>query len=63
MRYPYIKPPDDGEALSEKTLAIERHWDFDGEVLRIPRLKLPKSKKRKIREHIKRHRKGRPTKK
>jgi hypothetical protein len=63
MHYPYIKPPEDGGALSEKTLVIEWHRDNDREVLEIPRLKLPKSKKRKVKEHISRHRKGRPSKK
>jgi len=63
MHYPYIKPPEDGGSLSEKTLVIEWHRDNDREVLEIPRLKLPKSKKRKVMEHISRHRKGRPSKK
>jgi hypothetical protein len=49
--------------LSGKTLDIEWHWEGDKEVFEIPRLKLPKSKKRKISDHIKRHRKGRPSKK
>lgn len=63
MSYPYIKPPDNGGLLSEKVFVIERHQDEDGEVFEIPRLKLPKSKKRKVKEHISRHRKGRPSKK
>jgi hypothetical protein len=63
MRYPYIKPPEDGVLLSEKTLEIEWHRDDDKEVLEIPRLKLPKSKRRKVKDHISRHRKGRPSKK
>ena len=63
MRYPYIKSPEDGGLLLQKTLVIEWHRDNAKEVLEIPRLKLPKSKRRKIKDHISRHKKGRPSKK
>lgn len=62
MRFPYIKPRDGGWHSQKVTNALK---DIQGtqEAVEIPKLKFPRSKKRKIKEHIKRHRKGRPAKK